>query len=67
MEAVPTFDTGDARTGAGQFSQDFAKFFSGRYYASFVALAMPTGGEAEDRDLRAADAESLIAPDDGED
>ena len=33
----------------------------------FVARAMPTGGGAEDRDLRAADAESLIAPDDGDD
>jgi len=45
MGAVLTFNTGDARTGAGQSSQYFARFFCGGCH---VARAMPTGGGASE-------------------
>jgi len=45
MGLVLAFDIGDARTGAGQLPQDFAKFlYAG--VTSRLARAIPTGGDA---------------------
>jgi hypothetical protein len=48
MGSVLTFDTGDARTGAGQSSQYFAKFFCGGCHVALCRRAMPTGGGASE-------------------
>ena len=68
MEAILTLDPDNARTGTGPMPQDFANNFSpADVTVTLCRAAMPIGCGAEDRDLRAADAESLIAPDDGND
>ena len=49
MVSVLAFDTGDARTGAGQLPQDFAKFFSGGCH-----IAVYGAGDADGPHFRRA-------------
>jgi hypothetical protein len=52
MGSVLAFNTGDARTGAGQLPQDFANFSPASVTSPCEARAMPAGGGASAMPVR---------------